>query len=59
VTDNLDDWDPAWSPNAKRFVYHGSDGVDYEIYTLLPDGSGIKRPTNNDQNDVEPDWQPR
>jgi Tol biopolymer transport system component len=36
--------------------YHGGD--NYEIYTMNPDGSGQKRITNYEANDVAEEWSP-
>jgi TolB protein len=59
---------PVWSPDG-RFIAFTSDrhakrgklernGDAYEIYTMRPDGSDIRRITHNHVPDLYPDWQP-
>lgn len=40
------------------YVDFGYSTGDQEIYTLLPDGSGVRRLTRNSTGDVDPAWSP-
>ncbi|HEV2644416.1 MAG TPA: hypothetical protein VGT98_17020 [Candidatus Elarobacter sp.] len=49
---------PAWSPDGARIAFSSTldGGGDHEIYTIAPDGTGIRRVTDNDVNDRHPVW---
>ncbi|WP_251980640.1 TolB family protein [Salinibacter ruber] len=51
---------PAWSPDGSRIVFASSrdQGPGLDIYTIRPDGSELKRITNNDRFDSRPAWLP-
>jgi Tol biopolymer transport system component len=44
-------------PNGKIVFVSKRDG-NFEIYSMKPDGSGVKRLTNNAADDTEPNWSP-
>jgi TolB protein len=60
--------DPVWSPDGQliafasdRHVKRGKlerNGKAFEIYTMRPDGTDIRRLTHNHAPDIYPDWQP-
>lgn len=63
----LYDGSPGWSihnrivfqtnrdhPNARPF----DDSFPDEIYTINPDGTDLRRVTNNSRDDIHPDWSP-
>jgi Tol biopolymer transport system component len=60
----LDDENPAWSPDGKRIVFQRDlDPVrgqtDYDIFTMKADGSRQRNRTNNPAlMDVDPNWSP-
>ena len=59
---DLDDTNPAWSPDGKKIVYTGEDQIsaDTDIFKMGADGSGktdISR-VAEDQSIPLPDWQP-
>jgi Tol biopolymer transport system component len=53
---------PDWSPNGRRIVFNSSyEGqAAVEIYTVRPNGRGLKRVRNNPKNSFsfEPVWSP-
>ncbi len=64
-------WDlfPVWSPDGSLIAFQTSrddpnpvdciPDCDFEIYTMLPGGSGLFNITANTAADVLPDWNPR
>ena len=61
---DLDDEDPAWSPNGKRIVFQRDlDPVrgqaDYDILTMKADGTRERNLTNSPGvHDFDPNWSP-
>ncbi|MCS6851774.1 MAG: hypothetical protein NZ700_11470 [Gemmataceae bacterium] len=49
---------PAWSPDGKRIAFVSSRDGDFEIYTMAPDGSEVRRLTQNPSLDIRPAWSP-
>jgi Tol biopolymer transport system component len=49
---------PIWSPRGDRIVFSRVDDGDYEIYTIAPDGTGVKRLTTAVGNDAHQGWSP-
>jgi TolB protein len=59
---------PVWSPDGQLIAFASDrharrgklerNGDAYEIYTMRPDGSAIRRITHNHVADLYPDWQP-
>ena len=67
LTDNAAmDARPAWSPGGMEIVFHstrdfGSDGdsvvySEVELYVMRADGSEVRRLTDNEFFDANPDW---
>jgi len=58
-TDNVNS--PAWSPRGDQIAFTAKrDGdADYDIFTIRPDGSDMRRLTNAPGNDSHPSWSPR
>jgi Tol biopolymer transport system component len=61
---DLDDEDPAWSPNGRRIVFQRDFNavrgeVDFDIFTMKADGTGEKNLTNSmGVMDFQPNWSP-
>ncbi|HEY0060731.1 MAG TPA: hypothetical protein VGC21_01345 [Telluria sp.] len=49
---------PSWSPKGDLISFTSNRDGDYEIYTVHPDGSGLKRLTNTPGNDAHNSWSP-
>ena len=49
---------PAWSPRGDLIMFSRLSEGNYEIYTMKPDGSGVKRLTNARGNDAHMAWSP-
>ena len=48
---------PAWSFSGK-IAFQKSDGHDWELYVISPDGTGLRQLTDNLVSDYSPDWSP-
>jgi Tol biopolymer transport system component len=55
---------PAWSPKGDRIVFNrlAKDSRfaydEFDIYTIRPDGTDVKRLTDSEGNDSHPSWSP-
>jgi TolB protein len=49
---------PLWSPRGDLIMFSRQADGDYEIYTVKPDGSGVKRLTFAHGNDAHQAWSP-
>lgn len=49
---------PAWSPKGDRIAFTADMGGDYEIWSIRPNGSGLKRLTHAPGNDAHNSWSP-
>lgn len=49
---------PIWSPRGDRIVFSRVVNGDYEVFTIAPDGSGVKRLTSAIGNDAHQGWSP-
>jgi Tol biopolymer transport system component len=49
---------PLWSPRGDLIMFSRLDEGDYEIYTIKPDGTGLKRLTHSHGNDAHMAWSP-
>lgn len=57
LTSGWDDF-PVWSPRGDRIAFTGFETGDFEIYTIRPDGTGLRQLTNTHGNDAHPVWSP-
>ncbi len=56
------DMQPAWRPDGKLLVFAGKRGTSkrFSLYTIRPDGTGLRRLTNTPNVDItEPSFTPR
>lgn len=49
---------PAWSPRGDRIVFTSMRSGDFEIYTIRPDGSGLRQLTRDHGNNAHGRWSP-
>lgn len=49
---------PDWAPDGKQIVFDSLRSGNDQIYTINIDGTGLKRLTNNSQEDTLPQWSP-
>jgi TolB protein len=57
LTNGYDNF-PLWSPRGDLIVFSRQADLDYEIYTIRPDGTGVKRLTMARGNDAHQAWSP-
>jgi TolB protein len=57
LTDGYDNF-PLWSPRGDLIMFSRADKGDYEIFTVKPDGTGVKRLTFSRGNDAHMAWSP-
>jgi Tol biopolymer transport system component len=51
-TDNF----PAWSPKGDRIVFSRLAGDEFHVYSIAPDGTGLKQLTSTRGDDSHPAW---
>ena len=57
LTEGYDNF-PVWSPRGDLIMFSRQAQGDYEIYTVKPDGTGVKRLTFSKGNDAHQGWSP-
>jgi Tol biopolymer transport system component len=57
LTNGYDNF-PLWSPRGDLIMFSRQDKGDYEIYTIKPDGTGVKQLTHSRGNDAHQAWSP-
>jgi Tol biopolymer transport system component len=58
--ENLNEYDPAWSPNGIEIAFVGFRYPDQEIFKINVDGTGWRNLTNTPATqETQPDWGPR
>ena len=56
---NGDDVTPSWSPGGLRIAFATNrNSSQFEIYSMLANGSDLKRLTNDPRTDIEPSYSP-
>lgn len=59
ISHDADETDPAFSPNGDRIAFSSNRDGNYDIFTArFPDGGGIKKLTDNPNDDLWPDYSP-
>src|SRR5215472_3044095 len=49
---------PQWSPKGDTILFTSDRDGDFELYTIRPDGTGLRRLTNSPGNDAHSIWSP-
>ncbi len=57
LTEGYDNF-PLWSPRGDLIMFSRLDDGNYEIFTIHPDGTNVKRLTNTRGNDAHQGWSP-
>jgi TolB protein len=57
LTDGYDNF-PLWSPRGDIIMFARLSEGAYDVYTIRPDGSGLKRLTNGKGNEAHMAWSP-
>jgi Tol biopolymer transport system component len=57
LTEGYDNF-PLWSPRGDLIMFSRQADGDYEIYTVKPDGTSVKRLTYSKGNDAHMGWSP-
>jgi Tol biopolymer transport system component len=57
TNDPAADTSPSWSPDGTRIVFDSDRSGTRQIYTMLPDGTGVTQLTTDSTN-TDPDWSP-
>jgi len=57
LTEGYDNF-PLWSPRGDLIMFSRVIDHDYEIYTIKPDGTDVRRLTNAPGNDAHQGWSP-
>jgi Tol biopolymer transport system component len=57
LTEGYDNF-PLWSPRGDRIMFSRVVDGDYEIFTIKPDGTDVRRLTNTPGNDAHQGWSP-
>ncbi|MBZ5624102.1 MAG: hypothetical protein LAQ69_36195 [Acidobacteriia bacterium] len=47
---------PQWSPKGDAIMFTTDRDADFELYTIRPDGTGLRRITNSPGNDAHSVW---
>jgi Tol biopolymer transport system component len=58
TNDARDDSYPSWSPNGGKILFHSDRASNFDIYTINPDGTGLKQLTDHSNADTYPSWSP-
>jgi Tol biopolymer transport system component len=57
-TPGVDEIEPSWSPAGHSIAFVSDRDGDEEIYTMRPDGTGVRQLTVNALGEAFPDWSP-
>jgi Tol biopolymer transport system component len=60
ITVLTSEWDnfPVWSPRGDLIAFIRRDGTNFEVFTIHPDGTGLKQLTSPHGNDAHLAWSP-
>ena len=47
---------PQWSPDGERILFTSNLGGDFDLYTVRPDGTDVRRLTHAPGNDAHSAW---
>jgi Tol biopolymer transport system component len=60
ITKLTTDYDtfPVWSPRGDKIAFCSMRDGDFDIYTIRPDGTEVRKLTDSHSNDAHPIWSP-
>jgi Tol biopolymer transport system component len=60
ITKLTSDYDtfPVWSPRGDKIAFCSMRDGDFDIYTIRPDGTEVRKLTESHSNDAHPIWSP-
>ena len=58
LTEDAYDTFPGWSPRGDLIAFTRRQNSDFDIYSIRPDGTGLKRLTTAPGNDAHSSWSP-
>jgi len=60
ITALTNEWDnfPVWSPRGDLIAFIRRTGADFEVFTIHPDGTGLRQLTKTHGNDAHLAWSP-
>ncbi|MFW6201610.1 MAG: hypothetical protein ACOC8B_03465, partial [Gemmatimonadota bacterium] len=50
--------DPVWSADGERILFYANRAGNFDLYSVRPDGSELRRLTDDPRDEVEPAWSP-
>ncbi len=51
-------WNPKWSPDGKKILFHAMSGDNYDIWMIDADGTNLTQITTDSSDDVDACWSP-
>ncbi len=51
-------WNPKWSPDGKRILFHAKTGDNYDIWVIDADGTNLTQLTTDSADDIDACWSP-
>ncbi len=51
-------WNPKWSPDGKKILFHAKTGDNYDIWMIDADGTNLTQITTDSADDLDACWSP-
>ena len=56
--DGIGGFSPDWSPDGATIAFEVADGRSWDIYTVHPDGTGLRALADSSGDEIQPVWAP-